>query len=54
MAKIFAGDGSHGVGEGVVMVCTKFGADRPIRRGRAGAALGQCKGKLQYLKNRSR
>ena len=36
MAKIFAGDGSRGVGEGVVMVCTKFGADRPKGRGRAG------------------
>ena len=54
MAKIFAGDGTRGAGEGVVMVCTKFGADRPIGRGRAGAALGQCKGKLQFLENQSR
>ena len=36
MAKIFAGEGSRGVGEGVLRVCTKFGQDRPKGWGRAG------------------
>ena len=36
MAKIFAGKGSSGVGEGVFRVCTKFGQDGPKGWGGAG------------------